>query len=109
MLPLQNPRARGGSLRLGDVAGLLQGDREAGVRQRILRREHGESQRDGHRGFKLARFPKRPDQTVMGLDMPGVRGNRRPKSPRRATSISRRQQFHSALRKLVGREENWLG
>jgi len=75
LLPLEDASTgRGGFGRL-DVAGLLQGDGERGVGQRVIGREDGERQGRANRLAELARVAQGADQAVMGLDVGRVGGN----------------------------------
>ena len=67
-LPLQNPRSGRGGFRFGHVPGLLQGNRECGVCQRIGWGERSESQRSSDGLFQASGVAQSPDEAVVGLE-----------------------------------------
>jgi hypothetical protein len=103
LLPLQNAGASRGGLRFGNVAGLLESDREAGVSQRVVGSECGESERSRNCCLELLRIAQCADEAVMGFDMVVVGGYGLAKGLGRPGCIAFGEQTHAALRESVRR------
>lgn len=64
-LPFENAGAGGSGLRFRNLAGLLQRNGKRGVRERIVRREHGKRQSRSHGLFEAAGIAQCVRQPVM--------------------------------------------
>jgi len=107
LLPFEYSGPRGSGLGFRNVAGLLQGDREAGVREGILRSQHSQSQCCCDGGFELLRVSQRTNQAVMRLDVSGIDGDGITEGLRCGGSVSGGEQVNTALRMLVA--GRWVG
>jgi len=74
-LPLQHAGAGGGGLSFRRMAGVLQGDGEGGVGERIAGSEGDQRESRGNGGFKAARVAQGADQAVMGFNVGGIVGD----------------------------------
>jgi len=83
------------------MAGLLQCDGKAGVRQRILRCQRCQGKRSGDGGLKLFRITQRADEPVMRLHVRRVCSDRLAKRLSGAASIPCGKQIDAKLRMLV--------
>jgi len=70
--PLEDASAGGGGFGLGDMAGVLQGDGERGVGERVRGREGGEREGCGDGGFQAAGVAESADEAVVGFDVRGI-------------------------------------
>jgi hypothetical protein len=68
-LPLEDAGAGGSGFSLGHVTGMLQGDGESGVGQRVGGGEGGQRQGGGDGGFQAAGVAQGSNQPVMGFSV----------------------------------------
>lgn len=101
-LPLQDTCAACGSFRLRDVAGMLQGDRQRRVGQRVVGSEDGESHGRGDGLVELAGIAQSANQAVMGFNVGWVGGDGGAKRLRCLKGGSGGELVESALGERVG-------
>ena len=75
LLPLEDAGTGGGGFSLLNVAGVLKGDGQSGVGQRVLRREDGEGHCGCYGVVGLAGIAEGSNEAVMGFDVCGIGGD----------------------------------
>jgi len=102
LLPLKNAGAGGGGFGLVDVTGLLQGDGERRVSQRIFGRENGEGHGRAYRLVELPGVAQGANEAVMGFNVIGIGGDGGAEGSSCFRGLPGSQQVKSMLRERVG-------
>jgi hypothetical protein len=102
-LPLEDAGTCGSGFRFGDVAGLLQGNRQCGVGERIVGGKRGERQGCSDGLFEAAGIAESADETVVCLEVIWVSGNGRAKGVDGEGSITVRELIHRSGAEFFGR------
>jgi hypothetical protein len=100
--PFENAGAGGSGLCFGDMAGLLQGYRECGVGERIVRGQGGEREGGSYGLFETACVAKGTNEAVVCLEGSGIRGDGGAEGFDGEGSIAGGELIHCALAEFFG-------
>lgn len=109
--PLEDASAGGGGFGLGDMAGVLQGDGERGMGERVVGGQCDEGHGGGDGVVELASIAQSTHQAVMRFNMACVHGDNSAKGLGGIRRGSFGKQIDSELRERVGCERTghvWL-
>jgi len=101
-LPFKNAGTGGRGLCFGDVACLLQGDGERGVRERIVGGEGGEGEGGGDGGLEATGIAECANQAMVRLEGRGVSGDGGPEGLDGDGSVAGGELIHCPLTEFFG-------
>lgn len=101
-LPLQHASAGGGDLGFRHMTGVLQGDGERGVGERVGGGEGDQRESRSNGSFKAAGVAQGADQAMVGFNMSGIDGEDGAEGACGRSGIAGGKQVESALGEQVG-------